>query len=118
FKPMLAAPVQTLRFRMKGSKGDLYDVEVSRLGARLRISCTCKAGIFHDFCHHKLELLNDKMGARASDNSEDVATLHEWLVGTDLPTAVAALTDAEEALTKARAERQRSKDQILRLLDK
>jgi len=117
-KPTLAAPVQTLRFRMKGSKGELYDVEVSRIGARLRISCTCKAGIFHDFCRHKLELLNDKMGARASDNPEDVATLHEWLLGTDLPAAVAALTDAEEALAKAQAERRRRKHQILGLVDK
>ena len=50
-----------LRFRMKGSQGDIYEVEAERSGDTVRITCTCDAGQRGIHCHHRIELLRGDM---------------------------------------------------------
>lgn len=105
-----------LRFRMKGSEGDLYDVEAERYGDAVRITCTCEAGQRGIHCHHRLELLRGDVTALVSDNAADVTKLQALVEGTKLAACLVALTAAEVAQAAAKAERDRRMHAIDRLM--
>jgi hypothetical protein len=105
-----------LRFRMKGSQGDVYDVEADRIDNAVRITCTCEAGQRGIHCHHRLELLRGEITSLASDNAADVTKLWALIEGTKLAASLVALTAAEAAQASAKAERDRRMKAIDRLM--
>lgn len=105
-----------LRFRMKGSLGDLYDVEAERHDDMVHITCTCEAAQHGIHCHHRIELLRGDVTALASDNAADVTKLQAMVEGTKLAAALVALTAAEAAQIAAKAERDRRMHAIDRLM--
>jgi hypothetical protein len=107
---------QMLRFRMEGSKGDVYDVGAERSGGGVRITCTCQAAENGIHCHHRIELLRGDVTALVSDNPSDVAKLQALIAGTDLAAALEALTVAEAAQAAAKAIRDRWMHALDRLM--
>lgn len=105
-----------LRFQMRGSEGDIYDVEAERNGDAVRITCTCEAAENGIHCHHRLELLRGDAKALVSSNISDVRALATMVEGTELAAAMVALTAAEGAQAAAKINRDRQMRAIDRLL--
>ena len=105
-----------LRFRMKGSQGDIYEVEAERSGDTVRITCTCDAGQRGIHCHHRIELLRGDITALVSDNAADVTKLKDLVEDTTLAAALIALTVAEAAQISAKTERDHRMKAIDRLM--
>ena len=106
-----------LRFKMRGSQGDLYLVEVhTTAAATLRLTCTCEAADHGIHCHHRIELLRGDAKNLVSKNAADVAELQRMLVGTKLAAAMEELAAAERAQAEAKVARDRCMHAVDRLL--
>ena len=105
-----------LYFKMRGSQGDVYDVEFERNGDGVLMACSCEAGQRGIHCHHRIELLRGDVTALVSDNPDDVARLQTMIVGTKLAAEIHTLTEAEAVQAAAKAVRDRSMHAIDRLL--
>jgi DNA polymerase III subunit epsilon len=47
-----------LRFLVKGSTGNIYEITARRTANRLRMTCTCQAGQNHFWCKHRAALID------------------------------------------------------------
>ncbi|MGD0333906.1 MAG: hypothetical protein ABSA90_11715 [Xanthobacteraceae bacterium] len=106
----------TLQFQMRGSKGDVYDVEIDRAGDRISMSCTCEAGARGSYCHHRIELLRGDTSMLVSNNRPVAAKLPTFIAGTKLEQAMAELIAAEKAQAEAKKLRDRWINAVGRLM--
>ncbi len=88
--------MEQLVFLVKGSSADAYEVTFIKDGASLTALCTCPAGQFGNSCKHRVTILDGKSVSISSDNADRVAVVTEWLVGTDVETALGELRAAEK----------------------
>lgn len=106
--------MSSLRLQVRGSQGDLYDVELIRDGTHLRITCTCPAGENGQACKHRLALLDGDVTALVShDGSEQIAAL---LADSDVEASLKQLRAAEEVLAAAKSDVQKLKHALSRLM--
>ena len=97
-----------LNFIVKGSQGDHYQVNVTREGTNLFVSCNCRAGQFGKFCKHKWNVLRGE-AELVSDNYSDMETVNNWMFNSDLrdpflatTKAILTVKEAEDNLKKQR----------------
>ena len=88
--------MEELVFLVKGSSSDAYEITFIKDGASLTALCTCPAGQYGNFCKHRIAILDGKADAISSSNADQVPTVTEWLVGTDVEEALCELREAEE----------------------
>jgi len=88
--------VEELVFLVKGSSSDSYEVTFIKDGSSLTALCTCPAGQFSNVCKHRVAILDGKFDSISSENVELASKVTEWLVGTDVETALSNLRDAEK----------------------
>lgn len=84
-------------FKVKGSAAEPYELTFIKDGASLTALCTCPAGEFGNICKHRTNILDGKTAAITSGNESEVATVCEWLAGSDVETALNELRSAEQA---------------------
>ena len=89
--------MEQLVFLVKGSSSDAYEVTFIKDGASLTALCTCPAGQFGNSCKHRVIILDGKSASISSDNADSVSLVTEWLVGTDVETALGELRKAEKS---------------------
>ena len=93
----------SITFMVQGSQLDPYEVTVTS-GDRVTCTCTCPAASRGGMvCKHRLRILAGNATAIVSDNVSDIATVVEWMRGTDLAAAVRDLAAAEDAVRTAQA---------------
>ena len=80
--------MQVVRFEVSGSKGNIYEIDASREGANLIITCTCPAGQNGLYCKHRFALLDGVVDGLESDNEEDVEKLAGMVAGSDVAVAL------------------------------
>lgn len=85
-----------LVFLVKGSAAEPYEVTFIKDGASLTAICTCPAGTYGNFCKHRISILDGNAKAITSDNVGQAAMVVDWLVGTDVETALSELRAAEK----------------------
>ncbi len=88
--------MEQLVFHVKGSSADAYEITFIKDGASLTALCTCPAGQFGNSCKHRVAILDGKSESISSDNAASVPVVTEWLVGTDVETALGELRAAEK----------------------
>ena len=86
-----------LRFKVKGSSPEPYEITFIKDGESLTALCSCPAGEYGNFCKHRIAILDGNGKAIVSDNSDDVATVLDWLPGTDVALALAEFRAIERA---------------------
>ncbi|MGI9270814.1 MAG: SWIM zinc finger family protein [Woeseiaceae bacterium] len=107
--------MQQLDFLVKGSSAEPYEITFIKDGDSLTAICTCPAGTYGNFCKHRIAILDGDSKAVSSDNADKVATVVEWLPGTDVAEALAQLRAAEsEGLKDAVA---KSKKKLARAMN-
>ena len=89
--------MKQMTFKVKGSATEPYELTFIEDGDSLTALCTCPAGEFGNVCKHRTNILDGKTAAITSGNEHEVATIQEWLKGSDVETALNELRDAEKA---------------------
>lgn len=98
-------------FLVKGSSSDAYEITFIKDGSSLTALCTCPAGTFGNLCKHRVAILDGNTKAITSDNADQAPKVTDWLVGTDVETALAELRAAEKS-------KEHTKDEIMALKKK
>lgn len=86
-----------LRFLVKGSSSDPYELTFIKDGDSLTALCSCPAGQYGNFCKHRISILDGDANAVVSNNPDQVDIVVEWLRGTDVAIALAELRETEKA---------------------
>lgn len=92
----------SVTFQVQGSASVPYEVTFSRSGINLTASCTCPAGLVGQYCKHRFNILDGVLDGIVSNNENEVVKVAEWLKGTDVESALHAVTDAEQELERAK----------------
>ncbi len=100
--------MEELVFLVEGSSSDAYEIKFIKDGSSLTALCTCPAGTFGNLCKHRVAILDGNGNAISSDNAGQVPRILDWLVGTDIETALAELRIAEKS-------KEHSKDEVMAL---
>lgn len=91
------AVVDTFEFLVQGSSPEPYRVSFRRReGGNLSAYCTCAAGESGMYCKHRVRILHGLVEGIVSDNHADVRIVAEWLAGTNIETALQAITELEK----------------------
>ncbi len=96
--------MEEIVFLVKGSSSDAYEVTFIKDGASLTALCTCPAGQFGNYCKHRIAILDGKSASISSDNADQVPTVTEWLVGSDVGAALSTLREAEKTTEYSKEE--------------
>lgn len=88
--------MQELTFLVKGSSKDPYEVIFIKDGDSLTAICNCPAGTYSNVCKHRVNILDGNSKSISSDNTDKVATVVEWLAGTDVEAALKELRAVEK----------------------
>lgn len=89
-----------LVFQVKGSAAEPYDVTFIKDGDSLTALCSCPAGQYGNFCKHRIAILDGDGKAIVGDNADQVATVLDWLAGTDVAVALAEFRALEKSKDK------------------
>ena len=86
-----------LKFQVKGSSPQPYEITFIKDGDSLTALCTCPAGEYGNFCKHRIAILDGNGRAIVSDNADLVETVLGWLPGTDVAVALSEFRAIEGA---------------------
>lgn len=100
--------MEELVFLVKGSSSDPYEITFIKEGSSLTALCTCPAGSFGNLCKHRVAILDGNVKAISSENVDQAPKILQWMVGTDVESALAELRAAEKS-------KAHSKDEIMAL---
>jgi len=90
-----------IEFTIRGMKGDLYTCTFEREGENLNAFCTCPDGRNGNYCKHRFALIDGNRSIVVSNNAEQVDELPDMIAGTDVETALVALSEAIESYQQA-----------------
>jgi uncharacterized Zn finger protein len=93
--------MRKIEFTVRGMKGDLYTCTFERAGENLNAFCTCPDGRAGNYCKHRFALIDGNRTIVVSDNAQEVDDLPEMIAGTDVETALVALSEAIEIYEQA-----------------
>ena len=109
--------MEQLVFLVKGSSSDAYEVTFIKDGASLTALCTCPAGQFGNSCKHRITILDGNSASVSSDNADRVPVVTEWLVGTDVETALGELRKAEKSTDSSKKDVAALKKKLARAMN-
>jgi uncharacterized Zn finger protein len=87
--------MKEIEFLVQGSAPEPYRVTFIKDKNNLNAFCTCPAGENGQYCKHRFAILAGDAKGITSMNEDLVATIRDWLPGTDLEDALMALAEAE-----------------------
>ena len=87
--------MEQLKILVKGSSSTPYELTFIKDGDSLTALCTCPAGSFGGLCKHRVAILDGDSGAVVGDDADKVSSVTQWLVGTDVETALKELREVE-----------------------
>jgi uncharacterized Zn finger protein len=87
--------MEELTLQVKGSSSDPYELTFIKDGVSLTALCTCPAGSFGNSCKHRVAILDGDAAAVLDDDKGKIATVVDWLVGTDVESALQAMRDLD-----------------------
>lgn len=89
-------------FQVKGSAEEPYVVTFAHDAGDLKASCTCPAGVYGNYCKHRIAILSGDSSAIVSENREEIAMVQDWLESSPLAQAMQELEDAERHFLNAK----------------
>ncbi len=91
-------------FFVKGSADDPYRVVIEKNGDDLNAFCTCPAGENGQACKHRLRILSGNDEGVVGGDVNRIATVVDWVAGTDVEMCLKSLIEAEDAYEVAKAQ--------------
>ncbi len=81
--------------RVGGSQSPYGEPVAIKDGDSLTAICTCPAGTFGNLCKHRVAILDGNAAAIVSNNADKAPLIQEWLVGTDVESALKEMRAAD-----------------------
>jgi hypothetical protein len=103
-----------LKFAIRGSDDNQYEVIAVREGLHLRMSCTCAAGQNGTICRHRIALMDGDPSLLLSRNVEDIGHLKKLLSGTHVERRYEIICDLEKKKAALDDELKREKKALAR----
>jgi uncharacterized Zn finger protein len=79
--------MDSLKFLVKGSSPDPYQVTFTKNDKNISAYCTCSAGVSGQYCKHRFGILAGSATDVISDNIDDISKVAAWLPGSDIEEA-------------------------------
>jgi len=92
-----------LTFLVKGSSAEPYEVTFIKDRDSLTALCTCPAGQYGNYCKHRIAILDGDGKAIVGENANQVATISDWLQGTDVAAALADFRRIEKTVEASKS---------------
>ena len=73
-----------IEFHVRGSGADPYQVIFTARPEGVYATCTCKAGIFGEWCKHRQAILDGKLDLAVDASPESAAIVRDWFGGSPL----------------------------------
>lgn len=108
---------KVLRFYVKGSQPEPYEVIFYKKGNNFTALCTCPAGVIGTYCKHRFSLISGDINGLVSNNQDEVYILSEWLKETDVESALNAVNEAEKIVEKAKKDLSARKKALARAMN-
>ena len=89
-----------MRFLVKGSQSDPYEVVFRKIGTSFSAWCTCTAGQNGQYCKHRFAIMDGLSKGVVSENSDEVMIVESWVPGTDVGRIWDELKSAETELAE------------------
>ncbi len=105
-----------ITFFVQGSASEPYFVVFKKTDVNITASCTCRAGIFRQYCKHRVRIMLGDPTGIVSENISEVSDIQSWLCGTDVEKALLDLREAEQQLEEAKRHVSISKKRLARTL--
>ncbi len=99
-------------FQVQGSSADPYTVTFYKKGRNFSAICTCQAGQNGMYCKHRFGIMNGDPSNITSQNTNQVKTIQEWLIGTDVEQAMEEVALAEKKAADAKKELTKAKKNL------
>lgn len=109
--------MEQITFRVRGSSKKPYEVLFIKDGDSLTAVCDCPAGTYGNLCKHRITILDGDASSVCSDNAAEVATIVNWLPGTDVAAALAELRAAEKRDDAGKTELNDAKRKLARAMN-
>lgn len=106
-----------ITFSVKGSSAEPYEVTFIKDDDSLTALCTCPAGQYGNFCKHRISILDGDARAIVSENADQVATISDWLKGTDVAAALANFREIEARADVPKSEIATAKRRLARAMN-
>lgn len=90
-----------LKFVVRGSQGNEYQITLKKADNALVLNCTCAAALSGTWCKHRLALLAGDISALLSDNTQDMDSFKSLISGSIIEkrfTDICALEREKEAV--------------------
>jgi hypothetical protein len=84
-------------FLVQGSMDEPYTVIFTKSPKRIRVSCSCPAGMKNTLCKHRVRLINGLMDAVVSGSLQDVQAARDLMPG-DILELAKRIHDMEKEL--------------------
>ena len=99
--------------KAKSSSGEPYSVQFELEEEKLKVHCTCKAGIMRTDCKHRISLLKGDLNMLADPlQADDLATVVKWSDRSGFSTLLQELDTAEAQVSFARSELKKVKEKF------
>lgn len=109
--------MEQLTILVKGSSADPYELTFIKDGDSLTALCSCPAGSFGNVCKHRVAVLDGDASAVLEEDASKVATVVDWLAGTDVEKALAEMRTADASAEASKADRASAKKALARAMN-
>ena len=109
--------MEQLTILVKGSSADPYELTFIKDGDSLTALCSCPAGSFGNVCKHRVAVLDGDASAVLEEDASKVATVVDWLAGTDVEKALAEMRTADANAEASKADRASAKKALARAMN-
>ena len=109
--------MEQLTILVKGSSADPYELTFIKDGDSLTALCSCPAGSFGNVCKHRVAVLDGDASAVLEEDASKVATVVDWLAGTDVEKALAEMRATDANAEASKADRASAKKALARAMN-
>jgi hypothetical protein len=103
-------------FMVQGSEIEPYRVTLEKADGNLNAYCTCAAGSNGQSCKHRFRILSGNPEGLIDSDLGDLGLAVDWVIGTDVETALRGLIAAEDNFEAAKKELAKAKKMLAQAL--
>ncbi len=103
---------QNIEFNVRDSTLVECRVTFVKDGDNLSAFCTCEMGQREQYCAHRLDILRGDTTSIVSDNIDEAASVAQWVVGTDVYSAMLEIEQWENRATDAERKLEAAKQRL------
>lgn len=93
----------TLRFAVRSSSGDDYELTARQTASGVRFSCQCQGAEWGQLCKHRVSLMMGDTKLLSDGKPDEISLLMDWCRQDGVLADLDAISDLENNITRAKA---------------